>query len=76
VLAEVNLFGVFINAGLASAFFAGVLLLSLRKALTNTGAYRWVWHPALVDLALFMLLWGLVAFVVSALDVRLLSLLG
>lgn len=76
MLAEVNVFGIFINAGLVSAFVAAVLLLSLRKALTAAGAYRWVWHPALVDLALFMLLWGLVAFAASTLDVRLLSLLG
>lgn len=76
MLAEVNLFGIFINAGLVSAVLAGVLLLPLRKALMFIGAYRLVWHPALVDLALFTLLWGGVAFTASALDLRLLALLG
>ena len=76
MLAEVSLFGIFINAGLVSAFCAGLLLLLLRKGLRSVGAYRLVWHPALVDLALFMLLWGGVAFAASALQVRLLSLLG
>jgi len=76
VLAEINLFGILVNVGLVSAMLAGVLLLPLRKALTFIGAYRLVWHPALVDLALFTLLWGGVAFAASALDVRLLALLG
>ncbi|NDZ16065.1 hypothetical protein C7T35_17715 [Variovorax sp. WS11] len=76
MLAEVSLFGIFINAGLVSAFFAVLLLLLLRKGLAHVGAYRLVWHPALVDLALFMLLWGGVAFAADALQVRLFSLLG
>lgn len=76
MLAEVNLFGIFINAGLVSAICAALLLLLLRKGLAHVGAYRLVWHPALVDLALFTLLWGAMAFAASALQVRLLSLLG
>ncbi|MDM0117459.1 DUF1656 domain-containing protein [Variovorax sp. J22R133] len=76
MLAEVSLFGIFVNMGLVSAFLAGALLLPLRKGLTRIGAYRLVWHPALVDLALFTLLWGGVAFAASVLDLRLLTLLG
>lgn len=76
MLAEINLFGVLINVGLVSAMVAGVLLLLLRKALTGAGAYRLVWHPALVDLALFTLLWSAVAFAAGTLDPRLLTLLG
>jgi len=76
VLAEISLFGILINVGLVSALLAGVLLLLLRKALARMGAYRLVWHPALVDLAFFILLWSAVAFAASALQVRLLSLLG
>lgn len=76
MLAELNLFGIFINAGLVSAVLSGALLLPLRKLLTIAGAYRLVWHPALVDLALFTLLWGGIAFAGSALDLRLIALLG
>ena len=54
MLAEVSLFGIFINAGLVSAFCAVLLLLLLRKGLHSVGAYRLVWHPALVDFALFI----------------------
>ena len=76
MLAEVSLFGILINVGLVSALLAGVLLIPLRKALTFIGAYRLVWHPALVDLALFTLLWSGVAFAANVMDVRLLALLG
>jgi hypothetical protein len=76
VLAEISLFGILVNVGLASAVVAGALLLALRKVLTRIGAYRLVWHPALVDLALFTLLWGGVAFAASTPDLRLLAFLG
>ena len=76
MLAEISLFGILINVGLVSALLAGVLLLQLRKALARVGAYRLVWHPALVDLALFTLLWGGVAFAASTPNLRLITLLG
>jgi hypothetical protein len=76
VLAEISLFGILINVGLVSALLAGALLLVLRKGLTGMGAYRLVWHPALVDLALFTLLWSGIAFAAETLDPRLLALLG
>jgi hypothetical protein len=76
VITEVNLFGVFINAGLVSAATAVLLLTALRRLLDAAGAYRWVWHPALVDVALFVLLWALASCAESALGHRLFSLLG
>ena len=76
MIAEINLFGVFINAGLASAGMAALLLIALRKLLNASGLYRWVWHPALVDVALFVLLWGLATCVGSGLNARLISVLG
>jgi uncharacterized membrane protein len=76
MITEVNLFGVFINVGLVSAAAAALLLIALRSLLTAVGAYRWVWHPALVDVALFFLLWGLAACAESGLNARLISILG
>ena len=76
MIAEINVFGVFVNAGLAAALLAGALLLGLRKLLTRTGAYQLAWHPALFDLALFVLLWALVLLVQTALESQLLPLLG
>jgi len=76
VITDVNLFGLFINAGLVSAAMAALLLAVLRKAMAAVGAYRWLWHPALADVALFLLLWGLVASAETALGPCLVSFLG
>ncbi len=76
MITEVSLFGVYINAGLVSAALAALLLIALRRVLTAVGAYRWVWHPALVDVALFVLLWGLASCAESVLNARLISVLG
>ena len=76
MISEVNLFGIFVNAGLVSAAMAALLLAALRRLLTAIGAYRWLWHPALVDVALFALLWGLASCAESALSTQLISLLG
>jgi len=57
---ELNLFGIFFPPLLLWALVAGVLGLGLRRLLGAVGAYRWVWHPALFDLALFVLLLGAV----------------
>ena len=76
MIAELNLFGVFVNAGLVAALVAGALLIAVRRALTYFGAYRATWHPPLFDLALFVLLWGLVVIVQSILAPRLVLSLG
>lgn len=41
--------------------FVGLLLLwGLRRVLALCGAYRFIWHPALFDMALYvLLLWAL-----------------
>lgn len=57
MISDINLFGLFMNAGLVSAVAAALSMWPLRKLLALAGAYRWVWHPALVDLCLFVLVW-------------------
>ena len=76
MIAEINLFGVFVDARLATATVAGVALLPLRRGLSALGAYRWIWHPALVDLALFVLLWAATAAAAGVLQSRLVPFLG
>jgi hypothetical protein len=76
MISDINLFGVFVNVGLAAATVAALAMLPLRKLLTGIGAYRLAWHPALVDLALFVLLWAGIAWTVTALESRLVVLLG
>jgi hypothetical protein len=55
---DINLFGLYVNGGLATGMAAALLTLVLGRLLGVLGAYEWLWHPALADLALFVLLWG------------------
>ena len=52
---DVSLFGVFVPKILVLAVLAYGLNLILKRALAAAGFYRIVWHPALFDLALFVL---------------------
>ncbi|OUM02837.1 DUF1656 domain-containing protein [Variovorax sp. JS1663] len=57
MMTDINFFGVFVDTGLITAMVAGLLLMGLRRLFAATGVYRWVWHPPLLDLSLFALLW-------------------
>ena len=52
---DFSLFGVFVPKILVLALLAYGLNLGLKRILASTGFYRLVWHPALFDLALFVL---------------------
>lgn len=60
MIGESNIDGVFISAVLVSALIALGLSFVLRRLLAWVGAYRFVWHPALFDTALFVILWAAV----------------
>jgi len=55
---EVNLGGVFLPAALVWAVVAYMLSSTLTRCLNRHGAYQYVWHRALFDFALFVVLWG------------------
>ena len=65
--ADINLFGLFLDTGLATALVAAALTLLARKFFAHAGTYRHVWHPALVDVAVFVVLWMLCVLVGGAL---------
>ncbi|OKH87656.1 hypothetical protein LF95_12925 [Thalassospira sp. TSL5-1] len=54
--AMVDVYGVFLPSFLVSAILAWGSLVVLRKVLLRAGFYRATFHPALIDLALFVLL--------------------
>ncbi len=56
MIGEASFFGLYLPWLMLLA--GGALLLSwaLRRLLAAAGLYRWVWHPALFDLALYVLL--------------------
>jgi hypothetical protein len=62
MIKELDLFGVFVPPIFAYAVAAGLIWRILHDALTTLGAYRFVWHPPLFNLSLFVcILGGLVA---------------
>lgn len=64
---ELNIDGVFLSSVLVSALIALAASFVLRRVLSKVGAYRLVWHPALFDTALFVILWAVVVAVPSPL---------
>jgi protein AaeX len=55
---EFNLDGVFLSSVLVSALIALAAAFVVRRLLAWAGAYRFIWHPALFDAALFLILWA------------------
>jgi hypothetical protein len=56
MIGEISFYGVLVPPLLLWALAAMVLGIPLRRALAWMGAYRLVWHRALFDLALFIIL--------------------
>jgi hypothetical protein len=65
--AEISIFGVFVSGALATACLACIALLIVRRLLLKVGFYQLVWHPHLVDLAFFTILWAVVAMITPVL---------
>ena len=61
MIREVDLYGLLVPPLLAAAAIALALTWGLRRLLDRRGFYRLVWHATLFDLALFVILLGLVA---------------
>lgn len=60
MIGEYSLDGVFFSSVLVSALIALAAGFVLRRLLAWAGAYRFIWHPALFDTALFVILWAAV----------------
>jgi len=59
MLREISIGGVLVSS-LLPCFVANIAVFCLvDKLLQGFGCYRWVWHPALVRLALFVILFTL-----------------
>jgi hypothetical protein len=62
---EINIFGVLAPPLLIWLGIALVLSAALRRLLNAAGFYRYVWHRPLFDLALLVILLGLVSLAAS-----------
>jgi len=67
MIGEFAIDGVFLSSVLVSAVIALAASFVLRRVLSKVGAYRFVWHSALFDTALFVILWAVVVTVPSPL---------
>jgi hypothetical protein len=76
MIADVNLFGMLFDVALMTALLAVAALVLLRRLLATIGAYRWVWHPPLVDLGLFAVLWFAFAVALTCIQDHLVGLIG
>lgn len=61
--AEFDIGGVFFSSVLVSALVALIATTALHKVLVWAGLYRRIWHPALFEAGLFVIVWaGVVTF--------------
>ncbi|HEX2942624.1 MAG TPA: DUF1656 domain-containing protein [Rhodopila sp.] len=58
MIGEINLYGVFVTPLLVWMLLAYGLSFPVRRLLSAAGFYRFVWHRALFDFALFIILLG------------------
>ncbi len=63
---EVHFFGVQLPWLLLLAGGALACSWAARRLLATVGAYRWIWHPALFDLALYVLVLYALAYLTGA----------
>jgi protein AaeX len=60
VIGEFDIYGVYFPAFAVFAAIALMLQLVINRFLRAFGVYRWVWHRALFDLAVYVILLGVV----------------
>ncbi|KFC71485.1 DUF1656 domain-containing protein [Massilia varians] len=62
MIGEVSIYGLYLPPLLLLALAALVVCRILNLALARTGFYRRVWHPALFDFSLFVIVLGALAY--------------
>ncbi|MCL1886899.1 MAG: DUF1656 domain-containing protein [Betaproteobacteria bacterium] len=62
---EVNVYGVYIPWGIIMLLAAMGVTRLISRGLAKFGFYRYVWHPALFDFAVFVIVMGAFFFLFS-----------
>ena len=65
MIGEVSLYGLYFPPLLLLALLAYVVSRLCNKLLARTGFYQHVWHPALFDFSLFVIVLGSLVFIGS-----------
>jgi hypothetical protein len=63
MIGEIDIFGVFVPAVLVLMLIAYLLSLAVRMVFGRIGLYRFVWHRSVFDLAVYVMLLGIVVIV-------------
>jgi hypothetical protein len=63
VIGEFDIYGVYFPAFAVFAAIAFLLQIAINRPLNASGLYRLVWHRALFDLAIYVILLGVVTVV-------------
>jgi hypothetical protein len=62
---EVNIFGVYVAPISLMIVAAWLVLIALRRAADQVGLLRYVWHPALFVLAIYMIVLSSIVLIVA-----------
>ena len=62
MIGEVSLYGIYVPPLLLLALLALVISRLFNWVLARTGLYRHIWHPALFDFSLFVIVLGALVF--------------
>jgi hypothetical protein len=65
MIGEVNIYGFYIPWGIIMVLGALVLTRVIARGLAKFGFYRYVWHPALFDFAVFVIVTGCMVYFFS-----------
>jgi Protein of unknown function (DUF1656) len=65
MIGEIDLYGVLLPPLLVWVAVALLVSAALRWVLSKAGAYRFIWHRPLFDLALLVILTGLVSYLMN-----------
>ena len=63
---EINLFGVYVAPISIMLVVAWLILIPLRRAASHFALWRLVWHPALFEFAVYMIVLSSIVLVVAA----------
>ncbi len=59
-MSDTELFGVYLNSEFITSIIALILTFALHRIVVLFGLNRRVWHQALFETALFVIIWGIV----------------
>ncbi len=67
---EIDIFGVYVAPIVPLMLLALVVTLALRWVAVTVGLFRWIWHPALFEFSVYLIVLTALVLTVGALKLR------